>query len=129
MEVLPAVPPIGFDLVDVRSVAEMHILAMENPEAAGQRFISSAGFLTFKQVSDILREKYPDRKIPRASLPPFAVRLFSYIDNTLKPILIDLGAERKVDNSKARNLLDWNPISPKEAVLSCAESVIALDIV
>jgi dihydroflavonol-4-reductase len=125
----PAVPPIGFDLVDVRSVAEMHILAMENPEAAGQRFISSAGFLTFKQVSDILREKYPDRKIPRASLPPFAVRLFSYIDNTLKPILIDLGAERKVDNSKARNLLDWNPISPKEAVLSCAESVMALDIV
>ncbi|PHN03408.1 SDR family oxidoreductase [Flavilitoribacter nigricans] len=125
----PAIPRIGFDIVDVRSVADLQIRAMEAPEAANQRFIGSAGFLSFKAVADILREAYPDRRIPRMILPNFAVRLFARIDKTLQPILLDLGTERKVDNRKARNLLNWKPIPVKEAVLSCAESVIELNLV
>ena len=122
----PAIPKIGFDMVDVRSVADALIRAMEVPEAAGERFIASAGFLMFKEVADILRAAYPDRKIPKAILPNFAVRLFSKIDPTLKPVLNDLGFERKVDHSKAKRILGWDPIAPKEAVLACAESAINL---
>lgn len=107
----PAIPRLGFDMIDVRSVAEMHILAMENPEAANERFICSGGFLSFKEVADILREQYPNKKIPRAVLPDFAVRLFAFIDKTLQPILIDLGVERKVDHSKAKKMLNWEPNS------------------
>ncbi len=125
----PAIPPIGFDMSDVRSIANLHILAIESPGAAGERFIGGSGFLSFKNVADILREKYPDRKIPKAMLPPFAVRLFSYIDNTLKPILIDLGVERQLDNSKAKKVLNWEPLPPREAVLACSESLIKLGIV
>lgn len=125
----PAIPKLGFDMVDVRSVADLHIRAMEMPEASGQRFVGSSGFLSFKEVADILRKKYPKKKIPKMVLPNFAVRLFSNFDQTLKPILIDLGVERKVDNSKAQKLLKWKPISNEEAVLSCAESVIKFGIV
>ena len=124
----PAIPKIGFDMVDVRSVADLLILAMEKPEAAGERFIASAGFLSFKQVADILREAYPNRKIPKSILPNFAVRVFAQIDATLKPILNDLGVERRVDNRKAKEVLGWNPIEPKEAVLACAKSAIELGI-
>ena len=120
----PAIPKIGFDMVDVRSVADLLIRAMEKPAAANERFVGSSGYLTFKEVADILREAYPERKIPKLSLPDFMVRFYSNIDPSLKPILVDLGAERKVDNSKARNLLGWNPISTKEAVLTCAKSLI-----
>lgn len=120
----PAIPKIGFDMVDVRSVADLHIKAMETAEVAGERFVGSSGFLSFKEVADILREKYPDRKIPKKILPNFAVKMFSNFDTTLKPILIDLGVERKVDNSKAKKMLNWQPISNKEAVISCAESAI-----
>ncbi|WP_299257050.1 aldehyde reductase [uncultured Aquimarina sp.] len=125
----PAIPKIGFDMVDVRSVADLHIKAMETPEAAGERFVASAGFLTFKEVASILKEKYPDKKVPKLSLPDFIVRLFSNLDKTIKPILVDLGAERKVNNSKAIKLLDWQPISAKDAVLACAESAIKLSLV
>ena len=125
----PAIPKIGFDMVDVRSVAELHILAMESPSAAGERFIGSAGFLSFKEVASILREAYPDKKIPRRELPNFMTRFVSMIDGTLKPILIDLSVKRTLDNSKARNQLGWDPISPKDAVLACAESVIRLSLV
>lgn len=48
----------------------------------------------------------------------------SNIDKTLQPILIDLGVERKVNNSKAKKLLNGEPISNKEAVLAFAESMI-----
>lgn len=124
----PAIPKIGFDMVDVRSVADALIRAMEVPEAAGERFVASAGFLTFKEVADILREAYPNRKIPKAILPNFAVRLFSNIDPTLKPILNDLGIERKVDHAKATRILGWDPIPPKEAVRACAKSVIEMGV-
>jgi dihydroflavonol-4-reductase len=124
----PAVPKIGYDVVDVRSVADLHIRAMEMKEASGERFIGSAGYLTFKEVADILREKYPDRKIPKSSLPNFAVKLLSNFEKTLKPLLVDLGVERKLDNSKAKRVLNWQPISAIEAVLACAESLIELNI-
>src|SRR5690606_19126835 len=68
---MPAVPNIGFDLVDVRSVADLLILAMEKPEAANERFVGSAHYLKFKEVARILKEKYPEKKIPSGILPDF----------------------------------------------------------
>jgi len=125
----PALPNIGFDVVDVRSVADLLILAMEKPSAAGQRFIATAGYLKMKEMAQILRKPYHDKKIPSMVIPDFMVRLFSNIDKTLKPVLIDLGVVRKTDSSKARKELGWEPIPVEEAVLSCAKSVIDLKIV
>ncbi|PIQ49322.1 MAG: nucleoside-diphosphate sugar epimerase [Cytophagales bacterium CG12_big_fil_rev_8_21_14_0_65_40_12] len=122
----PAIPRIGFDMVDARSVAELHVLAMEKPEAANQRFIGSSGYYSFKEVADIIREAYPTRKVPKQLLPNFMVRFISNFDKALKPILIDLGTERKLDNSKAKKLLGWKPIDNKEAVLSCAKSILQI---
>jgi dihydroflavonol-4-reductase len=102
---------------------------MEAPEAKGERFACSAGFMSFKDVAQILHEAYPkNRKIPTRSLPNFLTRFFAMIEPTLKPILIDLGVERRLDNSKARKLLKWQPIPNKEAVLACAESLIQLGV-
>jgi len=125
----PAIPQIGFDMVDVRSVADLLIRAMEQPAAANQRYVGSAGFMSFMQVANVLRSAYPKRKIPKGTLPNFMVRLFSNIDKSLKPILIDLGKERQVDNNKAKTQLGWQPINNQEAVLSCAKSVLDLGIV
>lgn len=126
---MPAVPKIGFDMVDVRSVAELLILAMEKPQAANQRYAGSAGFMTFKDVIEVLRSGFPNRKFPSMVLPDFAVRLFSNFDKTLQPILIDLSVQRKLSNVKAVNQLGWHPLSNKEAILSCAKSVLELGIV
>ncbi len=126
---VPALPNIGFDCVDVRSVANLLILAMEKKEAAGERFIGSSGYLKFVDIARILKRQYPDRKVPKAVLPNVMVRLFSNIDPTLKPILNDLGVERKVDHSKAKNLLGWNPTGTEEAVIACAESALELGLV
>ena len=125
----PALPDIGFDIVDVRSVADLLIRAMEQPQAAGQQYIGSSGYMKFKEVATIIKEAYPDRKIPSMVLPHFVVRVFSRFDPSIRPVLIDLGVERKADHSKAIKDLDWNPLSNREAILSCAKSVLDLGIV
>jgi dihydroflavonol-4-reductase len=125
----PGIPRIGFDVVDVRSVADLHLRAMEEPAAAGGRFIGSAGFLSFRDIADILRREYPDRKIPKHTLPDWFVRLYSLVEPKLKPILNDLSVERRVDHSKAERLLGWKPLPPGEAVLGCAESLCRLNLV
>ncbi|MCW9705557.1 SDR family oxidoreductase [Fodinibius salsisoli] len=125
---MPALPNLGFDIVDVRSVSDLQIRAMEHPEAANERFIGSAGFLKLKEIADMLRQEYPDKKIPKRTLPNFLVQLFSYFDASLQPVLIDLGVERKVDHSKAKNLLGWEPLPNRKAVLSCAKSINKLEL-
>jgi dihydroflavonol-4-reductase len=121
---VPGLPKIGIEIIDVRSVADLHIRAMESPHADGERFACTAGFLMFKDIADILKEHYPDRKIPQIVLPNFLVRLFSFIDKSVRQILLDLGIKRQVDCSKAEKLLGWSPLTPKEAVISCAETYI-----
>ena len=126
---MPALPQMGFDMVDVRSVASLLILAMEQPEARNQRYIGSAGYLTFSDITGVLKKAYPKMKIPSRKLPNFMVHLLSLFDATLKPVLLDLGAERKMNNSKAINDLGWEPVKPEETVLSCAASILQLGIV
>lgn len=126
---IPAVPKIGFDIIDVRSVADLLIRAMELPQAANNRYIASSGYLTFKDVAGILKKEYPDKKIPSKEFPDVLVKLFSNFDKTLKPILIDLSVKRKLDNTKAIKELNWKPIPIDKAVLDCAKSVIELGIV
>lgn len=125
----PAIPKIGFDIVDVRSVADLLIRAMESPIAAGNRYIASAGYLTFNEIATILLNEYPNRKIPQKELPNFAARLFSLFEPSLKPILLELGIKRKTDISKAARDLEWQPLSTREAISACAKSIIENGIV
>jgi len=126
---MPAFPKLGFEIIDVRSVADLLVRAMEMPQAANQRFLATAGYVSFEEIAGILRGVYPDRKIPSRSVPSFLVILLSLFDKTLRPVLADLGAIRKADHSKAVNILQWEPIINQEAILSCARSVIEQEIV
>jgi len=120
----PAIPRIGFDVVDVRSVAKLQILAMESAKAASQRYIGSAGYISFKGMAQLLKPEFPQLRIPSLVMPDFLVRLFSNFEKALKPILLDLNTQRKLDHSKASRELGWQPIPVNEAVLACARSVI-----
>ena len=126
---MPALPRIGFEVVDVRSVANAHIKALETPEAAGNRYLCTNGFLEFKEIAQILRANYPKRKIPKTVLPNFMVRLFSNIDPETKPVLLELGTRRTVNHRKIKEELRWDPISAKQSVLDCANSLMELNIV
>lgn len=125
---LPALPKIEFDIIDVRSVVDLLIKAMEMPQAANERYIAASGHFNYKEIAQILKQEYPDRKIPSIVLPDFVTKIFSVFQPLLKPVLLE-NVKRKIDNSKATKKLKWQPSSSKEAILSCAQSVLENKIV
>ena len=129
---VPAAPKVGFALVDVRDVADMHVAAMERPEAAGERFVCATDFLWMGDIAKVLKEGLSpteSRKVPTGDLPNFAVKLFALMRPELKQLLPELGNARPVSNAKAKRLLGWAPRTPQEAILDCARSLIAHEIV
>ncbi|WP_084659591.1 SDR family oxidoreductase [Vibrio sonorensis] len=124
-------PNIGFAMVDVRDVAELHIRALFHPKAAGERFIAAADFKWFSEVAETLRKGYPeyDKAIPKRNLPSWLVKLVSRFDPAIKTVVKDLDNERRVSNHKARSTLGWQPRSSEEAILATAESVLEQGIV
>ena len=122
----PALPRFGISFVDVRDVAEAHLLAMSTPEAAGERFIGGGRFLWMKEISEILRNRFPTyaRKIPKCVLPDCLVRILACFNPTIRLIRDELGKDRTVSAEKAKRLLDWTPRAPEEALQAAVNSLI-----
>jgi dihydroflavonol-4-reductase len=124
---IPAVPNIGWNVVDVRDVAELHILAMTSPAAAGQRLLGSGTFLWYRDIARILREKRPDEaaKAPTRRMPDIIIKLLARRNPQLAMIRPELGRKRLVDSSKARTQLDWHTRPTDQTIIDTATSPIA----
>lgn len=100
------VPKLGIGIVDVRDVADSHILAGFTPEAQG-RYISSGHNTDFLEMGLKLQDEFGDCfPLPKKTMPkwllmligPFANKLF-----TRKFIRNNVDIPWKADNSKIKN--------------------------
>jgi len=124
---MPGAPQLYFGAVDVRDVADLHIRAMTQPAAKGERFLAVAGdFLTMLDIAKILKARMGTsaRRVPSRQLPNWMVRLASLRDPAIKLILPELGKQKNATNEKARRLLAWAPRSNEEAIVATAESLV-----
>src|ERR1044072_878804 len=128
---VPGTPRIGFNVVDVRDVASMHVDAMTAPEAGGARFIAVARFLWMAEVPAILRDRLGEEapKVPRRRIPDLAVRAMALFDPSVRSILGDLGKKSDISSEKARARLGWSPRAVEDTVADCARSLIEKDAV
>ncbi|MCO5163247.1 MAG: aldehyde reductase [Mesorhizobium sp.] len=129
----PALPNLMFGLVDVRDVADLHLLAMTRPEAKGERFLAVSGdFMTVQQIALALKAGMGDaaRKVPTHVLPNWVVRAGALFSPTLRAVAgPELGRHRNASGAKARELLDWSPRPPDEAIVATGESLVRLGLV
>jgi dihydroflavonol-4-reductase len=123
---MPAIPRLGFTFVDVRDVADLHIRAMTNPAAGGQRFLATDEFLWIADVARVLRERLGDRasKVPTRVAPNFLVRVMSLFDGELRSIVGDLGKRAYYSNAKARERLGWQPRPVEDSIAETGESLL-----
>ncbi|HIG22406.1 aldehyde reductase [Henriciella sp.] len=121
---LPAFPKLSFGIIDVRDVARAHIEAMVRPEAVGERFICGGDVLWMDEMGEVLRNAFPDRKIPKGTLPNWLVRLFAQLNPPLKQVLPELGKKRGYTNEKLKTVLGIEPIPADEAIIASAKSLI-----
>jgi nucleoside-diphosphate-sugar epimerase len=122
----PGIPRLGFNFVDVRDVADLHIRAMTAPEAAGQRFIAAGTFGWMADLAILLRARLGDaaNKVPTRRVPDFLVRLAALVNKELRTAVPRLGQKRDFTSAKAQATLGWRPRPLEETVLDCARSLI-----
>ncbi|MGI9169346.1 MAG: SDR family oxidoreductase [Caulobacteraceae bacterium] len=124
---IPGLPRLGFNVVDVRDVADLHARAMGAPEAAGQRFIAASDYQWMGEMADLLRRRLgaAAAKVPTRRMPDFMVRLASMFDRDLRSVTPGLSRRREFSSAKARDLLGWRPRGAEATILDCARSLIA----
>ena len=124
----PGVLNINSGFVDVRDVAELHVLAMLSPAARGERFLAIAGeSLWMRELAQLLRDR----------LGPAAARVATQVmpdaevaaNPAMRGLVPLLGMDMNATSAKAIRLLGWSPRPWQEAVLASAESLLRLGLV
>jgi dihydroflavonol-4-reductase len=128
---MPGLPNLGFGVVDVRDVADMHVRCLTMPDMAGERFICSGPFMLLADIGAILRARLgaQGRKVPTRKLPDWLMRLVGRFDPLVRQVLGEIGNVRDTDISHARTKLGWNPRPVEESILDTARDMIRLGIV
>ncbi|MGJ4945004.1 SDR family oxidoreductase [Bradyrhizobium sp. HKCCYLS1011] len=128
----PAAPRIYFGLVDVRDVADLHLRAMENPAAKGERFLAVAGEpMSMVEIARVLRQHLGQagRRVPRLEMPDWVARALALVVPQMRGMLPMLGRRRRASGDKARRLLGWTPRPNEEIIVATAESLLQLGLV
>lgn len=119
----PALPDMGYTVIDVRDLAELHVRAVQGA-APGQRVIAAAEYLPFARIAKILAAAYPGYPVPRRSIPAWALRPLALFMPSVRMIRADIGVTRRFDGASGHAMLGRPYRSAEEAVLTAAESLI-----
>lgn len=104
---LPRIPKLGFCVVDIRDVAELHVRAMESPEAAGQRFIAASDWVWMKDVASILKSAFGASadKVPTKTMPDVLLRVVALFNRPMQFAKPLLGRKHVFTSAKAQTML------------------------
>ncbi|WP_454197453.1 SDR family oxidoreductase [Nocardia sp. Marseille-Q1738] len=128
---MPGTPRVGWAPVDVRDLAVAHRLALETPEAAGNRYICAGEHLWMDEIARILAGEFGPRgfRVPTRRLPNWVVRAVAIFDKGVRLTLPALGRTELLSAEKARRELGWTMRPVRETVLDTAESLLQHGIV
>jgi len=110
-------------------VADLHLRAMTDPAARGERFLAVAGdFLSMRQVADVLKSRLGGRarRVPTRRLPDWLLRAVALVDPSVRQIVPELSRPKNATSEKARRVLGWRPHGSDEAIVAAAESLARL---
>ncbi len=123
---LPGLPNLGFGVVDVRDVADLHVLAMTTPGLDGERFIAQGRFIWMREVAEVLKAGLGPqaKRVPTRGLPDWLLKLLANFDATVKMVVPELGRRREASAAHALERLGWKTRDEAQTILDCANSLI-----
>lgn len=116
----PLAPPLEFNFVDVRDIAEAHIRLYENEKVSG-RYLLGNETMTVIELYRLLKEIKPDLKVPNREMPLWFAKSLPYLDAFSHAVLktpvkitrefVDeyIGKFIAVDCEKSRREIQWSP--------------------
>jgi nucleoside-diphosphate-sugar epimerase len=128
---VPMCPDVGFGIIDVRDVADLHYRALTAEGIRDEHFICSGPFLKFIDVAHILRANLgaQARKVPTRRMPDWLLKALAIFRPELRQVVAELGNVRGGDSRHAMERLGWTMRPPEEAILATAHSLIERGIV
>lgn len=128
---VPMCPDVGFGIIDVRDVADLHYRALTAEGLRDERFICSGPFLKFIDVAHILRANLgaQARKVPTRRMPGWLLKALAIFRPELRQVVAELGNVRGGDSRHAMERLGWTMRPPEDAILATAHSLIERGIV
>ncbi|SKB55954.1 NAD-dependent epimerase/dehydratase family protein [Sphingopyxis flava] len=128
---VPLCPDIGFGIIDVRDVADLHYRALNAPRVRDDRFVCSGPFLKMIDVANLLRTNLGDqaRRVPARKMPGWLLKMFALVRPELRQLVAELGNVRGGDSRHAMERLGWTMRPPEEAILATARDLIGRAIV
>ncbi len=123
---MPGMPRLGFNLVDVRDVADLEIKAMTALDAGGERFIAATQFLWMAEIGGVLRKRLGEAasKVPVRTIPDLLVRGMALFDPDIRSVIGGLGKRTELSAEKAKVKLGWAPRSIEDTIAETGESLI-----
>jgi nucleoside-diphosphate-sugar epimerase len=124
---IPMAPKASFGLVDVRDVADLHIRAMTDPAAKGERFLAMAGeSMSIFEVGQVLRANLGEaaKKVPTREAPNWMIRMMALFSPEARALAPQLGRRMNTRYDKASRVLGWKPRSNEEAIMATAKSLL-----
>jgi len=113
----------SINMSDVRDVAKIHVLALENQEAINERFIVATETAhSFKEITKLLKSN-GYTKVGTGVAPNFMVKLLSNFNSEMKGMLPYVGKKYEANVNKTKAVFNWKPIPFKTMVLDTAKSV------
>ena len=120
---MPMVPQAAINMSDVRDVAKIHVLALENKNASGKRFIvTTENPYKFQEMAEILKSNGYD-KVSTKLAPNFLLNFMGNFDREARSMRAFIGKTYNGDVSSTMETFDWKPISFEKTVLDTAKSV------
>ena len=120
---MPMVPKSAINMSDVRDVAKIHVLALENKNANGKRFIvTTEKPYAFQELAQILKSNGYD-KVSTKLAPNFLLKFIGNFDREARSMRAFIGKTYNGDISSTIKTFDWKPISVEKTVLDTAKSI------
>lgn len=112
----PMTADLMFEVVSVRDVAAMHVLALFDPATIGQRYIASSGPMRLPEMARLLKQTFPHRKVRTAIAPKWLFGVLALFDRSMKQVKPNLGTSQYCDNAKAKREMGMQ-FEPPEALI------------
>ena len=120
---VPMLPRAFSAMSDVRDVAAIHVAALENEKANGNRFIvTTEKAHAIQEIAQILKANGYD-KVSTKLAPTFLLKFMAKFNDEAKGMLPFIGNTVQADVSNTMNTFNWKPISFEKTVLDAAKSV------
>ena len=120
---VPRMLQASISMSDIRDVARVHVLALENEQAGNQRFIvTSERAHSYQELTKVLSGNGYE-KVSTKVAPNFLIKLLASFNSEMKGWLPYVGKTYAADISETKKVFDWQPIAFDKMILDTAESI------